>query len=329
MTARLVELDVAKGMAIFLVVVGHIVARADVPGAYWYTELRNLIYAFHMPLFMVLSGMALGLSWKPRANWGAVASLVQTRLKQLLLPYVVMGVVIVVGKLVASRYTSIDNPPDSLVQGVTAVLLYPMRSPAGFLWYIHVLAFYFLVLPWLMQRWARLAPLVLLVLGMAAQLTEWPQFFNIAAMAEYLPFFSAGILMGQHWRRLVAALTHPWLAPAWLALFIAPLAYYEYVANVPKWVSGACSVPFFFSAAHFAPALVQRFFAHLGQRTLSIYLFNTMFIGLSKAALLPFIPFEGQDFIVYFLVLGLAGLFWPMLARALIVRLRPSWSAYL
>lgn len=48
---RLDYLDIAKGIAIFLVVMGHAVLAFDTP--YW----RLAIYAFHMPLFFLVSGM--------------------------------------------------------------------------------------------------------------------------------------------------------------------------------------------------------------------------------------------------------------------------------
>lgn len=47
---RLDYLDIAKGIAIFLVVMGHAVMAFDTP--YW----RLAIYAFHMPLFFLVSG---------------------------------------------------------------------------------------------------------------------------------------------------------------------------------------------------------------------------------------------------------------------------------
>ena len=47
---RLDYLDIAKGIAIFLVVMGHAVLAFDTP--YW----RLAIYAFHMPLFFLVSG---------------------------------------------------------------------------------------------------------------------------------------------------------------------------------------------------------------------------------------------------------------------------------
>ncbi len=58
---RLVFLDAAKGIAILFVVAGHLIKMK--PSIIDHgSELANLIYAFHMPVFFVISGMGLYLS---------------------------------------------------------------------------------------------------------------------------------------------------------------------------------------------------------------------------------------------------------------------------
>ena len=51
------DIDRAKGLAILLVVFGHIVARSDPLNVNWYEPLRRAVYAFHMPFFLYLSGI--------------------------------------------------------------------------------------------------------------------------------------------------------------------------------------------------------------------------------------------------------------------------------
>ncbi|NBH25961.1 hypothetical protein D3Z60_09125 [Lachnospiraceae bacterium] len=48
---RVDEIDIAKGLGILLVIVGHLL-----PEDSW---MRQIIYSFHMPLFMILSGMVV------------------------------------------------------------------------------------------------------------------------------------------------------------------------------------------------------------------------------------------------------------------------------
>lgn len=49
---RITWIDNAKFLGIYLVVLGHSVSASDIE----YAAIRNFIYAFHMPLFVFLSG---------------------------------------------------------------------------------------------------------------------------------------------------------------------------------------------------------------------------------------------------------------------------------
>ena len=70
MSERIAWLDFAKGVGIFLVVVGHAVGGIDVAGvpdeAGLLQALDQTIYAFHMPLFFLLSGVTFGM--RPPTN---------------------------------------------------------------------------------------------------------------------------------------------------------------------------------------------------------------------------------------------------------------------
>lgn len=50
---RLVSMDMLKGFAIFMVIVGHAVQYL-VSGDYWDKGVYRVIYSFHMPLFMTI-----------------------------------------------------------------------------------------------------------------------------------------------------------------------------------------------------------------------------------------------------------------------------------
>lgn len=56
---RVEWIDIAKGITMFLVILGHSVFGA----------LRGMIFSFHMPLFFILSGMTCGLSADGSQFW--------------------------------------------------------------------------------------------------------------------------------------------------------------------------------------------------------------------------------------------------------------------
>lgn len=75
--ARLSYLDAARGLAILLVVLGHI----------WETDrpLPVLIYSFHIPLFFIISGILTAYTGQEQRSAG---QLVLSRLRGLIVPYV-------------------------------------------------------------------------------------------------------------------------------------------------------------------------------------------------------------------------------------------------
>ena len=53
-------LDSLKGFAIFLVVLGHVIQTVFAPDSYDSNVIFKIIYSFHMPLFIFISGYLSG-----------------------------------------------------------------------------------------------------------------------------------------------------------------------------------------------------------------------------------------------------------------------------
>lgn len=91
MGGRLLWADALKGWLITLVVLGH--AILDVYGDVCFDgdiRLFNIIYSFHMPVFMAISGYFMQ---KPEGNGGGICV---RRFKQLMIPFVAWSVVMFV-----------------------------------------------------------------------------------------------------------------------------------------------------------------------------------------------------------------------------------------
>lgn len=80
-TDRLQYVDVAKAFAIFLVVLGHPRPVED------YGSLEQFLYAFHMPLFFMLSGIFI--RQRSEYNWGTWKTFFKKNLLGLFLPYII------------------------------------------------------------------------------------------------------------------------------------------------------------------------------------------------------------------------------------------------
>ena len=81
MNERDTFLDFCKGIAIFLVVLGHVLEKS----MHQMNSLYDFIYLFHMPFFFMLSGY---LAWRvKRFDF----SFFKKKARTLLLPYIVVG----------------------------------------------------------------------------------------------------------------------------------------------------------------------------------------------------------------------------------------------
>lgn len=82
---RIVYIDEIKGIAMLLVVLGHVTSTPMV--------IRGAIYSFHMPLFFIVSG----IFFRPSNN-------IKKDIRSLIVPYIVVGGAIMMYKVAYSYY---------------------------------------------------------------------------------------------------------------------------------------------------------------------------------------------------------------------------------
>lgn len=91
--ARLPMIDAAKGFGIILVVIGH----TNLPAL-----AMNLIYAFHVPLFFVLSGMVFNMN-------KSLLELFVNKFRTLLVPYYFFGIFVTVALFLQGTYFDVSS----------------------------------------------------------------------------------------------------------------------------------------------------------------------------------------------------------------------------
>ncbi len=317
---RLEELDLAKGLAIFLVVLGHVVTGRYPVGNEWYGILQMLVYEFHMPFFMLLSGAVFQVTFRP----GGMAStwkFISSRTWRLLPAFVIFSVVIWAGKHLAAQFQVVDNFDARGWGELAEIYVSPTTSVARSLWYIYVLLeLYALFAIVLMASAGRLLPAVLLAVAMRAlyHFTEVPPTFGANSLCEYAIFFVLGVAFARAYHRLMPLFRENSLAfyGIFAASFLSMLVLPHYWA---KGLVGLASVPACLAfASSFTSGRDKRALLLLGEYTFTIYLMNTLFIGFAKGMLLQFLPWDGRYFLLHFFVLLTAGVFGPILLHRLV-----------
>ena len=128
---RYKEPDLARGMGIILVVLGHSIKQTQV-SAEWIKILTFLIYSFHMPLFFALSGfVAVKVlymeDFKDRLNY------IKDRAVRLLVPYAVVTLIYIPVKLKLSAYAV----EPFTTRDLAGILI--GDSPCVSMWFLYVL----------------------------------------------------------------------------------------------------------------------------------------------------------------------------------------------
>lgn len=188
-TARSDWIDVAKGLGILLVVYGH-VARGLMNGGVtmdrtWFTTVDSAIYAFHMPLFFLLSGWFFLGSMTRRGPRDYLA----TRVATVLYPYVLWSLLQGGIELLMSRYTS--NP---LQLSAVLALGWAPRAQFWFLYALFLISVIALLMCWRHPRAGVAALTVTGALLLAVQQRDWPM--PAALVASHLMYFAIGAWLG-------------------------------------------------------------------------------------------------------------------------------------
>lgn len=134
--SRISYLDVAKGIGIILVVMGHTGFLKDAVSKY--------IFSFHMPLFFVISGMLINLKHEENKDFGET---IRKKAKALLIPYVSFSVIYIIISLVENYFGVMSK--EELIQGIIYMFTFYGDST---LWFLPALLISEVLFIFLMKR---------------------------------------------------------------------------------------------------------------------------------------------------------------------------------
>lgn len=194
-------IDSAKGIAILLVVVGHVgggyTGNYSVPE---YQELIDyvvwLIYTFHMPLFFCLSGYVYRLSNAKVSNHTEYKGLVIKKAKKLMIPYYICSTVQILIKLpFQGKISSVLSWKD--------ILLLPIH-PVDQYWFIYTLFICYVLMAFLEWKIVNKKIILCIAFGMwlimvpitsyAPSTVLW-YFYTLARIGESFVFFYLGTML--------------------------------------------------------------------------------------------------------------------------------------
>lgn len=318
---RLIEIDRVTALAIFLVVVGHVVARKPPDDNSWYVSLKSIIYMFHMPLFMFISGCIFAYTYKPISTTSEYFTWATKKIHRLAPGFLIFGSLIILGKKAAINCVYVDNPSISFLSDFYYLLIDPIKSPASSLWYIYVLIELYLIFPILIRFITKnLAYTFMFCCTLHLIHLSFPIacYFKINYLFEYAYYFSLGALMCVYYDQFIHKVNKYKLF--FIIIFISSFISTSYLAKpLAKTFIGTVSIPAFFGIAGSHFVKYDRILITISSYTYTIYLMNTIAIGTVKGVLLKLFSWDGPNFFLYFIVLIFSGLFFPILAHKIIL----------
>ncbi len=273
---RIEEIDLLKGVLITLMVIFHLSYFGDK-----YPYAKDLVYSFHMPGFLLVSGF-FAAAWKQ----GGAGDFFGRRMRWLLIPYLVMET----AYAALSAFMPVRGGLEAfgLIPLLDAVVLHPV----GPYWYLHTLmlcsAVWFLVSG--IAALGRIGQLILtflLLTGISCSGWGILSFNNMlffmlgVALRRYSPDFRALLPPGVWWLLPIVL----------LCVFVEDGATFRRCTLLIT----LCAVPGIMGLGVWMKGDVRRATLFVGRNSLSVLLFSPIFTMLSKQ-LLPLFAFDATGF---------------------------------
>lgn len=323
------DIERLKGLAIILVVWGH---TYDAAFPVWAIDLRKAIYAFHMPLFMFLSGYVFVYVGAHKLK-GSLSAYTSKRAKRLLIPFFIMAAIVILGKFFAGQFVSVDKPVNDLLLSVQHVFIHTEQSPSMFVWYLIVLFYFSIGTTFLFSRMN--VSLNILFAASIIMFGLHVVMFYSDAILDYIyinrifmfyAFFMAGCTACLH-RGVWEPFVERYFIPA-IAVFLV-LLYVSFDSEWRYFLVGMASLVVFHGLIRSRLCNQNRLLEFIGQNAFAIYLLNTMFVGAVKAVFGRFFSVSDQALLLLVLATT-AGVVGPIIVKYAIGRigsLRPIAAA--
>lgn len=293
--SRIKELDYLKAIFILLMIAFHLVYIGDK-----YPYAKQVVYTFHMPAFLLISGYLVNINKDAKPFFYGML--------WIFIPYSVMEL----GYVVMSSVLPVR---ESVAEVTPAVLLSKVfLFPIGPYWYLHTLVVcsiaYYLINKFLLKIHSK----VLLLLTLSLCFFFISDVFGIISFANAI-YFMGGVAIAQY-RQSFTDLFYPSL---WLCIPLVALCCFP--SNLDRFTLGGLTITYLVISLSLAfyrygPEKIKIISHFLGKNTLIILLFSPIFTILSKA-LVPYFAFEPSGILyllvsVVFVVGGCLGIAWIM-----------------
>lgn len=186
---RILELDMLRGFAIIMMVIGHsfIIQPFNIHDVPWCICVKNWIYTYHMELFFLISGCVFKCD-----NY---TKYIKNKVERILVPYVFFGVITL---LLHAVPIGVVNRHISVTKGIVDMLVY-----GGNYWFLYCLFVIFTLYPLVAKLLKSTFLRIALIICCALFYRYLPHVFLLSDVGYYLPYFMMGVLVKPYLQKFI------------------------------------------------------------------------------------------------------------------------------
>jgi len=181
-------ITLSKAFGIILVVVGHFTSTVYMPA--YYVEMKNFIFSFHMPLFMILSGFLFQMSLRKSGKISLLPFL-KKKFLRLMVPYFFISFAIAALNLVLGSFMPVKRMVDW--RYLLEIFYTNVGGSAVFLWFIYTLFIIFVISAICMRFKKGIS--ILGALSIALYFIPMPQLFYLSFVHSFIVYFWGGMVL--------------------------------------------------------------------------------------------------------------------------------------
>ena len=326
-TNRLISVDIARAIAIILVVSYHFQPDGSPE---WYNLLQaNIISHIRMPLFMFVSGYLYIFIARERERKQKVVKyrdFVWHKFKRLMIPYFFVSSLIISIKLLTQNVMYIENP---VSLSAFYEMFYNTNTAGYFMWFAFGLFLIFLIIPHF-NTINKLIIITIIAFVLYLIPVEFPNILSLADLKPRFVYFCLGCLVSDRTmlRNLPAKINT--LIPLFIFIVLCVSGFYiqsVFLKNIFDLLTSLAGVLFVLSFSElfgkFSEKITKPLLIVAGC-SYTVYLFHTTFMGFAKAVVMKLLHGNMVQNELIFIVSGLivitTGVAVPILLHLFVVK---------
>lgn len=284
------QIDALKGIAIFLVVLGHsiIVYPINLHENVICDFIFRWLSSVHMPLFFLISGFCFSF----RNNY---KEYIWKKVKRLVVPYIVFSAIDILSRFLLP---GLVNGKSSIEESLYKVLAY-----GGEYWFLYTLFLIFLIYP-LIYRFAKghIYKYVLVIAGLLGLYFFLPaiSLLTLKSVIYYLIYFTFGVMLKEFVGNEIFKKNDNKVKTALLTIvvFAVWLGLIRIDASEVRILAAVAGIVTFYLCIQYEP--VVHLFKRFGKYSLQLYLFNGYLLVISRTIAVSVLEITNPVFIIAF-----------------------------